>query len=76
MNELFSKQCTALDSGSSLPPFFLVTEEVLSEVTFDENDICRAIKNLKPNKAHDQNDISIHMVHFLTKVLSNQHLYL
>ena len=61
-NEFFAKQCTLIDSGSALPNFKLLTDNVLEDVSFSENDIENIIKALNPKKAHGWDDISIRMI--------------
>ena len=60
-NNYFAQQCTLLD-GSCLPPFMLRTEKTLIDVPFDDSDILAIINNLKPDKAHGWDGISIRMI--------------
>ena len=62
-NEFFSHQCTPLNNGSEYPnhPIF-VTNERLSSVVFDDQDIMKFITTLNINKSHGHDDISIRMI--------------
>ena len=57
-NTYFAQQCTLID-GSCLPPFMLLTEKKLSVVLFYDSDIADIIENLKPDKSHGWDGISI-----------------
>ena len=61
-NDFFAKQCTILDTGSVLPPFVLLTDKLLSDVVFNEQDILDIIRSLDQNKAHGWDDISVRMI--------------
>ena len=62
-NEFFSCQCTPLNNGSKCPsqPNF-VTNERLSSVVFDDQDVIKIIRALNISKAHGHDDISIRMI--------------
>ena len=51
-NKFFASQCTPLQNSSSLPTFYLRTDETLSSLNINGNDIFVIIKNLTPNKSH------------------------
>ena len=55
-------QCTPLQNSSSLPTFYLITDETLSTFYISHDDIFAIIKNLNPNKSHGWDDISIRMI--------------
>ena len=61
-NSFFSKQCSIIDYGSKLP-FNLVyhTNEKLSHIVFNSEDIGKVISGLDLNKAHRHDMISIRM---------------
>ena len=62
-NEFFAKQCTAVLNSSKLPSVFISkTDKHLSTVTFYENEIKKAIRNLDPDKAHGHYMFSIRML--------------
>ena len=62
-NEFFVKQCTVVPNSSKLPSVFIrKTDKYLSTVTFFENEIKKAIRNLNPNKAHGHDMLSIRML--------------
>ena len=62
-NEFFVKQCTVVPNSSKLPSVFIrKTDKYLSTVTFYENEIKKAIRNLDPNKAHGHVMLSIRML--------------
>ena len=61
-NKFFASQCTPLQNSSSLPIFYLRTDETLSSSNTNDNDILAIIKNLNPNKSHGWNNISIRMI--------------
>ena len=62
-NEFFAKQCTVVPNSSKLPSVFIrKTDKYLSTVTFFENEIKKAIRNLDPNKAHGHVMLSIRML--------------
>ena len=62
-NEFFVKQCTVVPNSSKLPSVFIrKTDKYLSTVTFYENEIKKAIRNLDPNKAHGHDMLSIRML--------------
>ena len=62
-NEFFAKQSTVVSNSSKLPIVFIrKTGKYLSTVTFYENLIKKAIRNLDPNKAHGHDMLSIRML--------------
>ena len=62
-NEFFVKQCTVAPNSSKLSSLFIrKTDKYLSTVTFFENGIKKAIRNLDPNKAHGHDMLSIRML--------------
>ena len=62
-NEFLAKQSTVVLNSSKLPIVFMRnTDNYLSTVTFCENEIKKAIRNLDPNKAHDHDMRSIRML--------------
>ena len=63
MNSFFAKQCTVVPNSSKLLGVFIrETHKYLSTVTFYENEIQKAIRNLDPNKAHGHDMLSIRML--------------
>ena len=66
-NNFFAKQCTLLDSGSVLPTFRLLTNNLLEDVSFSEDDIKNIIESLNPKKAHGWDEISIRMIKMSTE---------
>ena len=74
-NEFFSRQCTPLNNGSKCPSqHYFITNERLSSIVFDDQDIIKKIRALNINKSHGLDDISIRMIKIcdsaLTKPLS------
>ena len=61
-NKFFASRCTPLQNSSSLPIFYLRTDETLSSSNTNDNDILAIIKNLNPNKSHGWDNISIRMI--------------
>ena len=62
-NDYFSKQCTALDSNSSIPAnISFETEEILSTFEICYGDIVKIIRSLDPNKAHGHDEISPRLI--------------
>ena len=52
-NEFFAKQCIFVPNSSKLTSVFIKkTDKYLSTLTFYENEIKKATRNLNPNKAH------------------------
>ena len=65
-NDFFAKQCTQVENSSKLPTnSFKRTNNLLSTISFNKDDIARIIKNLNPNKAHGFDMISICMIKVL-----------
>ena len=59
-NSFLAKQCTVINSGSSLTSELLLkTDKFLSNVTFSSNDILKISQNLDSEKAHGHDRISI-----------------
>ena len=59
----FSKQCTPLISNSKVPSeCSRKSNESLSSIAFEINDIEKIIKNLDPNKSHGHDMFSIRML--------------
>ena len=62
-NEFFAKQCSLINTNSSLPSVLSKkTHKLLSTIHFTSNYILKIIENLDPNKAHGQDMISIRMI--------------
>ena len=62
-NDFFSRQCTPLNNGcecSSQPIF--ATNERLSSIVFDDQDIMEIIRALNVNESYGHGDISIRMI--------------
>ena len=66
-NKFFASQCTPLQNSSSLPTFYLRTDEILSSLNINKDDIFAIIKNLNPNKSHGSDNISIRMIKLCRK---------
>ena len=57
-NSYFAKQCTLMNSNSTLPVNLqYLTDKCLSSFDFSEDDIMKIIQKLHPNKAHGQDNI-------------------
>ena len=62
-NSHFSKQCSPLINNSKIPSeCSRKSNESLSSITFEINDIEKIIKNLDPNKSHGHDMLSIRML--------------
>ena len=62
-NSFFAKQCSIIQNSSKLPlTLNKKTENSISSITFNRNDITTTIRSLDPNKAHHYNMISIRML--------------
>ena len=62
-NFCFSKKCTPLINNSKIRPEFLgKSNESLSSINFEINDIEIMIKNLDRSKFHDHYILSVHML--------------
>ena len=73
-NEFFAKQRTVVPNSSKLPSVFIrKTDKYLSTVTFFENEIKKAIRNLDPNKAHGHDMLSIRMLKICADALCGPH---
>ena len=82
-NKFFARQCTLMDTNSSLPCQEVLTNAVLNEVKFTDIDlsekIAALIRGLNVNKAHGHDGITIRMLKIcgqsiskpLTKILKN-----
>ena len=58
-----AKQCTYIETGSSLPTQLLRrTNKSLNTINFTEDDILNVMRKLDPNKAHGHDQSSSHMV--------------
>ena len=69
-NSFFAKQCTYIETGSSLPTQLLRrTNESLSTINFTEDDILNVIRKLDPSKTHGHDQISIRMVQICDKAI-------
>ena len=69
-NKLFAFQCTPLQALSSLPTFYLRTDEALSSLNINDDHIFAIIKNLNPNKSHGWDNISIRMIKLCGKSIA------
>ena len=62
-NRFFAKQRIIVPNSNNLPSVFIrKTDKYLSTVTFYENLIKKAVRNLDPNKAHGHDMLSIRML--------------
>ena len=62
-NSFFSKQCSLINNGSTLPTHIqYLTNNRLSFITFSQDDIAKIIQNLDSGKAHGHDNISILML--------------
>ena len=62
-NSFFSKQCSIIDNGSKRPSNLVYhTNEKLSDIVFNSQDIYKVISGLDPNKSHGHDMISIRML--------------
>ena len=62
-NSFFAKQCSFIKNDSKLPPrLHFLTDKHLSTVKFVNTDILKIVQNLKPNKAHGHDKISIQVL--------------
>ena len=69
-NAFFAKQCSLIDTNSSLPKNLIyLTEKRLRKIMFSEDDIAKIIQNLDPNKARGHNQISIRMLKIWGKTI-------
>ena len=69
-NSFFAKQCSLIETGSTLPTqFTLKTNKSLNNINFSESDILKVIRNLDPNKAHGHDEISIRMLQICDKTI-------
>ena len=69
-NSFFAKQCTYIETGSSLPTQLLRrTNESLNTINFTKNDILDVRRNLDSSKAHGHDQISIRMVQICDKAI-------
>ena len=59
-NDFFATQCTPVNNSNVLPSTIsFKTHSTLSSISFEKEDILKIIRNLKVNKAHGHDDISI-----------------
>ena len=69
-NSFFAKQCTYIETGSSLSTQLLRrTNESLNTINFTEDDILTVIRKLDPSKAHGHDQISIRMIQICDKAI-------
>ena len=62
-NDFFAKQCSLINTKSSLPSVLSKkTHKLLSTIHFTSDDILKIIKNLDPNKVHGHDMISIWII--------------
>ena len=62
-NAFYANQCSFINNNSQLPPTLpYKTNERLSPVKINNDDILKIIAKLEPNKAHGHDKISIHMI--------------
>ena len=61
-NEFFADQCNIFNNGSTIPGMSYKTNIRKSDITFSPSVLSNIIKNLKPNKAHGHDNISIKMI--------------
>ena len=62
-NSFFSKQCSIIDNGGKLPSNLVYhTDEKLSDIVFNSDDIGKIISGLDPKKAHGHDMVSIRML--------------
>ena len=62
-NDHFSNQCSVIPNNSTLPSNYLpLTNDQLTTLDIKEEDILKVIRNLKSNKAHGWDTISIRML--------------
>ena len=62
-NSFFSTQCSIIDNGSKLPSNLVYhTDEKLSDIVFNSEDIGKVISGLNPSKGHGHDMISIRML--------------
>ena len=67
-NSFFAKQCSMIQNSGKLPlTLNKKTENSISSITFDRNDIAIIIRSLDPNKAHGYDLISIPMLKICDK---------
>ena len=69
-NDFFSTQCTPLSYNGVLPSeISFKTQQRLSSINFEKEDILKIIRNLNVNKAHGHDNISIRMLKICYSVL-------
>ena len=61
-NSYFASQCTPVINKSQLPTLEFKTSKRIEKITFTDDDIKLKIKNLKVDKAHGWNNISIRII--------------
>ena len=62
-NSIFSKQCSLINNGSTLPTnMHYLTNNRLSSITLSQDDTAKIIQNLDSSKAHGHDNISIRML--------------
>ena len=50
-NKFFASQCTPIQNSSSLPTFYLRTDETPSTLNINDDGVFAIIKNVNPNKS-------------------------
>ena len=74
-NSFFAKQCTYIQTGSSLPTQLLRgTNESLNAINFTDDNILDVIRKLDLLKAHGHDQISIGMVQICDKAIANHYI--
>ena len=61
-NDWFSKQCTPIINNSVLPPFHLLTDKEIDNISIQCDEITSLIRNLNPDKATGSDEISGQML--------------
>ena len=61
-NNYFASQCTPIKNSSKLPNFSYKTEKILTSFDIKDDDILSIIKNLKEDKPHGWDQLSIKMI--------------
>ena len=61
-NDFFVKQCSEIETSSTLPPCNEVFEHSICDVAITNEEILKIICALDPNKAHGWDEISVRMI--------------
>ena len=61
-NDFFVKQCSEIETSSTLPPCNEVFEHSICDVAITNEAILKIIRALDPNKAHGWDEISVRMI--------------